>query len=163
MSRTPATLRRRLKRVEAKLEEKAERESWRGTLEQRRGIAFDYFLSFLQGGFYFGGFYDLARYWAFDLNERAHSRLEPLGGEWAGRYKATPEQREQALADVRRGLGEPFEDWDAWSRYWRSGPSGKDIGDWLERKNPPRWEIAVALDISRTMPRQPPPREDPSC
>lgn len=159
MSRT-ATLRRRLRRVETKLEAQAERESWRGTPEQQREIAFDYFLSFLQSAYYFGGFYDLARYWAFKLHERAHGHLEPIVEKWAWCYKATPEQRERALADVRRGLDEPFEDRDDWSRYWwggsfpprGGGPSGKDIGDWLERKNPPRWEIAVALDISRTMP-----------
>ena len=161
MSRT-ATLRRRLQRVEKGLQEKAERESWRGTPEQQREVAFGYFLSFLQSAYFFGGFHDLARYWAFKLNERAHGHLPPLVERWARRYKATPEQRKRALVDVRRGLDEPFADRDAWSAYWWGGPfpprdatavrpSGYDLADWL-RSNPPRWEIAVALSISKEMP-----------
>ena len=164
MSRT-TTLRRRLRRVETKLRERAEAESWRGTPEQQREIFFDYFLSFLQSAYFFGGFYDMGRYWSFKLNERVHGHLEAAVGKWARRYKATPEQRALALEDVRRGLAQPFKDRDDWTRYWWGGdspppggsgpynnPSGKDIGDWLERADPPRWQVAVALDISRTMP-----------
>ena len=117
MSRT-ATLRRRLQRVEKGLQEKAERESWRGTPERQREIALGFEFSFLRMAFCGWGFEGFGRRWSQQMRkiaegtelERKLDALPTQIGLWARRFKATDEQRDASIEAARRGLANPFSD-----------------------------------------------------
>jgi hypothetical protein len=139
--------------------------------EERRAVRLDYELRFLQSCFFIGGFEGIARYWRYTL-ERVSRPVRDYGGrdpstggrelmervisDWARRFKATPEQLREALVAARRGWERPFGSFDEFSEYHGSQGRSRRFGagsveGWL-KTNPPRWEIAVAVDISKASP-----------
>lgn len=88
---------------------------------------------------------------------RSEEPLRELVREWVRKFKATPAEASEALDAIDQGLAEPFTD-ETWDRYWwretnAAGytPSKYRFRQWISTL-PPRFEIAVALDLSRQNP-----------
>lgn len=148
MSRDRArSLRRRLRKAEAWLPIKSPEQ-----VERERLTSQDYALHFMQACYLADGFRGLARYWRYRVRpETSDADLLDLVREWARRFKAANEQLHAALLAAREGLADPFRDWDQFSEVHHGYGFDKHLDHWL-KTNPPRWEIAVALDLSRASP-----------
>jgi hypothetical protein len=147
----------------------ADGDGWPPSPERQAEIDYGYFLSFLQSCFVFGGFYDLGRYFGYVLysstradpeeQEEVRAVLLAQTRDWIRRFKPTPEQAEKALEAARRGFEDRFQTKEEWERYWWRGPGSRGriapssfrFREWI-KTNPPRWGIAVALDLSRMHP-----------
>jgi hypothetical protein len=168
------SLKRRVHRLERAAKrntsEGADGDEWPPSPERQAEIDYGYFLSFLQTSFCFGGFYDLGRYFGYVLcsptranpeeEKEVRAVLLAQTRDWIRRFKPTPERAEEALEAARRGFEDRFQTKEEWKEFWwgRVGPGSRGkapssfrFREWI-KTNPPRWEIAVALDLSRMHP-----------
>jgi hypothetical protein len=169
------SLKRRVHRLERAAKrntsDSADGDGWPPSPERQAERGYGYFLSFLQSSFVFGAFYDLGRYFGYVLcsstradpeeQEEVRAVLLAQTRDWIRRFKPTPEQAEEALEAAHRGFEDRFQTKEEWKEYWWGGPGPGSRGriapssfrfrKWI-KTNPPRWETAVALDLSRMDP-----------